>query len=118
MATVTPAQATHTGTTLFGTAPTASTGDQISNPRGRTALFVTNASGSSINVTISAAPGAVRPADGSYPSQSLPDIVVAVAAGAAKMIGPVPVGYNDAAGTFKALCSSVGSVTISAVEIV
>lgn len=76
---------------------------------GKTLLHVKNGSGGSINVTI-ATPGS---ADG----LALADRVVAVAAGAEKIIGRLnPSVYNNANGKITATFSAVSSVTVAAIE--
>lgn len=86
-------------------------GDSVANPGGDIAFIVKNASGSSINVTLD-----IRAAgpDGA----TVTDPVVAIAAGATKMIGPFPTGiYNDASGRVNITYSDVTTVTVMAVRL-
>lgn len=73
-------QIVRTGLTPALTAPTAD-GDIVDC--GNVALMVTNGSGSSINVTVQAT--------ASLDGLDVADLVVAVAAGATRLIGPLPV---------------------------
>lgn len=104
---------------LAGTATTpvaaAAGGDSVANPRGNTILRVINGGGSSINVTL-AAQVATRPADGTFPAMTLSNQVVAVAAGATKLIGPIPPAFNDGNGNVQITYSAVTSVTVEVVD--
>lgn len=105
--------------TLAGTATTpasaAAGGDSVANPRGNTILRVTNGSGGSINVTL-AAQVTARAADGTFPAMTLSNNVVAVAAGATKLIGPIPPAFNDGNGAVQITYSAVTSLTIEAID--
>lgn len=93
--------------------PTATTGDTISNPRGDLMLRINNGSGGSITATLTAFQVS-RPADGTFPSQTVADAVVTIGAGATKLIGPVPPAYIDSGGNTKLLCSAVTTVSVEA----
>jgi hypothetical protein len=105
---------------LSGVAPTSAAagagGDTVANPRGNTILRVNNGGGASINVTIAAGANPSRPADGTFPAMTLGNQVVAVPAGAVRLIGPVPSAYNDAAGNINLSYSAVTSVTVEAIH--
>lgn len=108
MATLTATTITRSGVDVAGVTPTASTGDNWANT-GYELVEIKNGSGGSINVTldITAAPDGL----------AVTDPVVAVAAGATKIIGPFPPGiYNDGNGLAKVTCSSVSSVTIKVLK--
>lgn len=106
--------------TLAGTATTpaaaAAGGDSFTNPRGNSLLRVINGGGGSINVTI-AAQVTARPADGSFPAMTLANQVVAVAAGATRLIGPIPPAFNDGNGSVQVTYSGVTTVTVEAVDL-
>lgn len=81
----------------------------VDDGTGRTFLDVANASGSSINVTIpDVKTSVVVPGYGTLVPG---DIVVAVANGARKLIGPFPDAYRDASGIVTAQFSGTSSVT-------
>lgn len=84
-------------------------GDQVvPNPNGF--LHVKNGSGASINVTV------VVP--GTEYGQNRADVVVAVSAAGAKMIGPFPTDLQDAStGQISVTYSSATSVTVAAVRV-
>lgn len=106
LATIRP---TFSGVTL-ATAAAAAGGDQIVNPNGNVILYVKNAGGSSINVTIDAA--------ATQGGLSLVDPVVAVAAGAERLIGPFdPRLFNDSSGYVSVAYSAVTSVTVAAIQV-
>jgi hypothetical protein len=85
---------------------TAANADGHSFPYSKSAmLYAKNASGGSINVTVQT-PGT---ADG----LSLPDKVVAIGAGAEKVIGDLPEIYKQADGTVLVDFSAVTSVTVA-----
>lgn len=110
MATLTPAQAKLAGTVV--TMAAASSGGDKVDGGDDLALLVTNGGGSSINVTI-AVHGNTRA------GQAEPDVVVAVAAGATKVIGPLADFLEDRA-TDRLVAitySSVTSVTVAAIRI-
>ena len=106
--------------TLAGTATTpasaAAGGDQVANPRGNTTLRVVNGGGSSINVTLAAGANPTRASDGNFPAMTLAANVVAVAAGASKLIGPIPTAFNDSGGNVQIAYSAVTSVTVEAID--
>lgn len=114
MATVTPLSPSTSGST-FSPASASAGGDKVTNPRGSILIYVKNASGGSINVTL-AKQIATRPAEGPYPSMAVSDIVVAVGAGVEKIIGPVPAAYNDGNGDVNIAYSSATSVTVAAIQ--
>ncbi len=97
------------------TAVDAANGNSFRND-GRKLLVVKNGGGSSINVTVDAYPtgSTLAPPDG----LAVTDRVVAVAAGATKVIGPFAPGlYNDAAGNTTVAFSSGTSVTATVLEV-
>lgn len=100
-----------TGTTLSATSANADGHSLVNTARANQLfLYVNNGGGSSINVTIQT-PGTVR-------GLAIADQVVAVGAGAIKLIGPFdPSFYNQAAGTVYVDFSSVTSVTVAAFKI-
>jgi hypothetical protein len=84
-------------------------GDQYPN-NGKTLLKVINGGGSSIDVTI-APTNTVK-------GYSLEDIVVAVAGGATKYLGPYePALFNNSSGRVAVAYSSVTSVTVAAISL-
>lgn len=86
----------------------AAAADTLPNP-GDVLLFVKNASAASVNVT------AVTP--GNVAGQAIADLVVAVAAGATAVIGPLdPAAFNDADGKVAINYSATASVTVQAVR--
>lgn len=86
-------------------------GDEFAN-NGKTFLHVKNGGGSSINVTI--ASQVTDPEPGTAAS----NIVIAVANGAEKMIGPFNQnGYNDVDGNVQVTYSAVTSVTVAAISV-
>jgi hypothetical protein len=115
MATVTPQDLS-----LAGVAPTANAasagGDLVNDPYGDTVLRVTNGSGASINATI-AVVSAARPGDGRFPAQTISNQVVAVPAGASRLIGPVPSAFRDTNSRFSLAWSASASVTFEAFRI-
>jgi hypothetical protein len=108
MADLTPQSTAVVGTTLTNTAPTATTGDWV--PCLSAKVFVKNASGSSINVTV------VTPGNDAY-GNARPDIVTAVAAGADALFGPFPLDLGDSthSNMVNIICSAVTSVTLHVV---
>lgn len=114
MATLAVISAALTGTTLVQTAA-AGGGDQFANPKGNAFLYVKNASGSSMNVTLTAQTTS-RPAEGPYPSQSVANNVVAVGAGLEKLIGPIPSAFNDGNGNVQVSYSLATSVTVQPIQ--
>lgn len=110
MATLTTQKAKIAGQAIT-MASAAGGGDKV-DAGDHTAILVTNGGGGSINVTV-AVPGNTQF------GQAEPDIVVAVAAGATKLIGPLPVALEDRA-TDRLIAvtySGVSSVTVAAIEI-
>lgn len=91
-------------------------GDTVANVRGRVVLLVENGGGGSINVTLTAQQTS-RPGDGTFPAQTVADQVVAVAAGASKVIGPIPAAFVNASGQVAISYSGVSSVTVTALEL-
>lgn len=75
-----------------------------------TFIEVVNGSGGSINVTINGIP-ASKVVSGTGPV-TIPDMVVAVGAGARKLIGPFPADYRTAAGVVSIAYSAHESVTV------
>lgn len=93
---------------LVGNVAAAGGGDKFRND-GRTLLYVNNGGGGPINVTIDAQ---------SIDGMPFEDPVVAVAAGAHKLIGPFPPRYfNDAGGFVNVSYSGVSSVTVAAIQL-
>ena len=87
--------------------------DKVKQPTDqRLFLHVKNGGGGSINVTIPVVQTAVRTPSGG--SLTLSNIVVAVGAGAEKMIGPFPPAYVDASGDVTIQYSGTSSVTAKA----
>lgn len=91
-------------------------GDKFDNPTDeRTYLQVTNGGGGSINVTITKQQSTLN-APG-YGALALADRVVAVGAGATRLIGPFPAAlYNDTNGQVNVAYSGVTSVTVAAIR--
>lgn len=109
MATLTVQTARIAGTAVT-MASAAGGGDKV-DAGDHTALLVTNGSGSSINVTV-AVPGNTKF------GLAEPDVVVAVAAGATKLIGPLPVDLEDDTDRLVHVSySAATSVTVAAIEI-
>lgn len=109
MATLTYRQATIAGTDPALAAASAG-GDKVP-PNDRGALLVRNGSAASINVTV-AVPGNTK-----Y-GQAQPDVVVAVPAGADRMVGPFPADLADPIdGLVTITYSAVTTVTVAAVAI-
>lgn len=102
---------------LAGVAPTANAasagGDQVNDPYGDTVLRITNGSGASINATITAV-ATSRPGDGRFPPQTLSNQVIAVPAGASRLVGPVPSAFRDTNSRFSLGWSASASVTFEA----
>ena len=110
MATLAPAQATIAGTAV--TMAAASAGGDAVDGNDNVAILVTNGGASSINVTVTV-PGNTRF------GQAEPDVTVAVAAGASKLIGPLVDALEDRA-TDRLVhigYSDVTSVTVAALKI-
>jgi hypothetical protein len=107
MAELTHQQATIAGTTV-AMAAAAGGGDTV---RPGAALLVTNGDASAKTVTI------VVPGNTKY-GQADPDVAVVVAAGATKLIGPLPQDLADPTDGFVHVTySAVTSVTVAAVQI-
>jgi hypothetical protein len=105
MADITPITTTVTGTVaMVPITPTVTVGDWF--PIG-SYVTVRNGSGGSINFTI------VTPGNDSY-GQARPDIVQAVAAGAARRFGPFPVDLGDGthSNMVNGICSSITTITL------
>jgi len=94
-------------------ASAAAGGDTFVNPEDQTTFFmVTNGGGTSINVTFTNQVATVSvPGAGNV---ALSDRVVAVGAGATRMIGPFPPRFNNASGQVAVGYSAVASVTVGA----
>lgn len=86
-------------------------GDAVPNTRGTSFVRVINGGGGSINVT-AAAQLTSRGADSQFPAQTVANVVVAVPAGAARVIGPFPSAYNDGNAKVQLTYSGVTSVTV------
>lgn len=97
-------------------ASAAAGGDSVANPRGNTILRITNGGGSSITATIAAGANPTRPADGQFPAMTLANQAVSIAAGATKLIGPIPTAFNDSGGNVQITYSAVTSVTVEAID--
>lgn len=110
MATLTPSTASLSGVVLPSTAAGVS-GDKFAAD-GRNVLIVNNGSGSSINVTITSQAVA-------GPGLAKTDLVVAVANGVTKVIGPFPPGaFADSNGQVNVAYSSATSVTVGVLTVV
>ncbi len=104
MATLTALSISRDGVAVSGAAAAVG-GDKFGN-NGSQMLYVNNASVGSVNVTLATS----QTVDG----QAVADRVVAVAAGAAKMIGPFkPSQYNDVDGFVQVTYSAVTTVTVA-----
>jgi hypothetical protein len=110
MATLTYVQPTITGVAP-GYVAASGGGDKVA-PNDRGYLFVRNASGGSITVTV-ATPGVDK-----Y-NQARPDIAVAVPAGADRAIGPFPADLGDTTtdGLVAITYTGVTSLTVAAVSL-
>ena len=107
MAQLTVNQVSLTGVTV--TPGAAAVGGDTFLNNGKTVLEVTNGSGGSINVTIDSLVACNQGSDH--------DIVVAVANGVTKRIGPFdPSRFNNSAGLTSVSYSAVTSVTVAAVS--
>lgn len=102
----------------FTTASAAAAGDVFKNLNDeRTFLYVSNGSGSSIDVTITAQ-GTTVSKEG-FGDVTVSNTVVSVAAGAAEMIGPFPSArFNNSSGNVAVGYSSNTSVTVAAIRLV
>jgi hypothetical protein len=83
---------------------------------GRRFLHVKNGGGGSINVTITKQVASVR-VPGVASALAISDMVVAVGAGAEKMIGPFSDAYRDGNGNVAITYSGVTTVTVAAIEV-
>jgi FtsP/CotA-like multicopper oxidase with cupredoxin domain len=92
-------------------------GDEVANPSGKVVLRVANAGASPITVTIEQGDYPVRPADGTYPAMELAAQTVAVPAGGARLIGPIPPAYNDSDGMVQITYDESADVTIEAFKL-
>ncbi len=81
----------------------------------RVMLYVKNGGSSSINVTVSAVNTSVDVLG--VGSLAVDDMVVAVAAGAEKIIGPFAAAYRDGDGTVSVAYSATTSVTAAALKL-
>lgn len=111
MANVPPTTPTLAGVAPTSTTPTATVGDAYDNPRGNLMFRVNNGSGASINATV-VAQATTRPADGPFPPSTISNNVVAVPAGEARVIGPVPRAFNDVNDRATLICSAVTSIKV------
>lgn len=94
----------------------ANDGDTIKQPTDqRLFLHVKNGGGGSINVTIPAVQTSLETDEAG--TVTISDIVVAVAAGAEKMIGPFPPAYINASGNVTINYSGVTTVTAAAFKL-
>lgn len=115
MGVITPVNPSIGGIQSDGTA--VSSTDSVANPKGNVMLRVSNASGASINVTLAPGANPTRPADGTFPVMTLQAKVIAVAAGHAMIIGPIPPAYNDSGGNVQVSYSATTSVTVEAIQL-
>lgn len=88
----------------------------VDDGKQRTFLHVKNGSGSSINVTISKGAFSSRVVPG-IGAVAIADQVIAVGAGADKMIGPFSEAYRDATGFVNVAYSAITTVTAAAVSL-
>ena len=108
MATLAIQQASPSGLALSAAAA-AGGGDQYPN-NGKTLLKVINGDGSSINVTITPS--------NTVNGYTIAPIVVAVAGGATKYLGPYdPAYFNNSSGRVAVTYSAVTSVTVAALSL-
>lgn len=106
MATITAIAASPTGTVYTTTA--VASADKFLNT-GREVLLVTNGGGSSINVTLT--PG------GTPGGLALATVVIAVANGTSKLIGPFnPAFWNDSGGFVNVAYSATASVVEAVIQ--
>lgn len=101
----------------FTTASAGASGDVFNNPNDeRTFFYVSNGSGGSINVTFTAQGTSVN-ASG-YGTVDISDTVVAIANGAAEMVGPFPSSrFNNSSGNVAVSYSDNTSVTVAAIRL-
>lgn len=112
MATLTRQNIVNTGNIPTYAAATGG-GDVVDNADGKTFLHVKNASGGSITVTVTAQ--TVSLVTATHGTLTVPNVSVAIAAGAEKMIGPFQkAAYNTAADQLAITYSGVTSLTIGA----
>lgn len=115
MADITPVRPVLAGVNPAGVAASGG-GDAIVNPKGNSIIRVNNGGGGSINVTVAVGANNVRQADGTFPAVTYANVVVAVPAGAARIIGPLPPCYNDGNNKVQLTYSGVTSVTVEAYD--
>jgi hypothetical protein len=113
------AQLTPVTIALAGLAPSydaVNASDKVKQPTDqRIFVHVKNGSGGSINVTVPVATSTIEhPVAGHV---TLSNLVVAVGAGAEKMIGPFPPAYVDSAGDVTLQYSGTASVTAKAFKL-
>lgn len=90
--------------------------DTFPNPGDeRTFLHVKNGSGASINVTVTAFRTLAKVTGAGQ--LTIPNLVVAVPAGAERVIGPFPEAYNDASGNVNVAYSAITTITAAAVRL-
>lgn len=114
MAAITPVS-TATAGAAFSPAAASGGGDTFANAARTALLYVNNAGGAPITVTITAQ-NTSRPGEGQWPDMTLGDLEVTVANGAAKILGPFPAAYNDASGNVSVGYSAVTSVTVAVIQ--
>lgn len=114
MADLTPVSPAIGGST-FAASNASGGGDKFPNPRGTVLFYVKNGGGGSIDVTLTAQT-TTRPAAGKFPAMTVSNKVITVAAGAEKLIGPIPTAYNDSAGKVNATYSGTTTVTVKAIQ--
>jgi hypothetical protein len=109
MAALSVQQASILGTTLTLSAASGG-GDTVDPTGGDVCLEVRNASGGALTVTVARA--------GTEYGQANPDVAVSVAAGATKLIGPIPQDFRDTADNLVDITySGVTSLTIAAFRV-
>lgn len=100
----------------YTTASAGGSGDVVDNSDGKTFLLVANGSGGSINVTVTAQVSSLNTA--THGTLTVSSNVVAVAAGASKLIGPFPKqAFNNSSKQIAISYSSATSVTVAALYI-
>lgn len=116
MATLTLQNLVRSGGLVPSYAAASGGGDEMPND-GKTLLHVKNAGGGSINVTLTAQVTS-RDAGPGFGAYSLADLVVAVGAGAERIIGPLPRrAFNNASERVAIAYSGVTSVTVGAFKL-
>lgn len=114
MADITPVKPLITGIAT-GSAAASAGGDAVLNNRGNVILRVTNANGSSVNVTL-AAQQTARGTDGNFPPMTLANAVIAVPNATSRLIGPIPPAFNDGNNKVQVTYSASSGVTIEAID--